>query len=482
MDVPEEDNDQISKRKAIQVIMQDSSLTSQEKQKQIQKFMSTSRKVHENSSIPPRRGIKPLRPRMVARVGASNSAVNEDVLSRKADILQGRRRKRATGLDSSTKLDKLEVQGRKTLSSARRSTTEGSTRHELMRSIMADINLTVEEKQQKLQEIMSGGNYASDQNRKNSKPKSNIREISHGSQSLLRPQTGESSGESSQTSQEQSVDQLRSNQSASNVVGSRVIDPEFQESSQTSQEQSVDQLRSNQSASNVVGSRVIDPEFQAYVPEQAWQMNNLAATNVVTQAELEDDEVLKRRRYMWYGVCILCVFLILVILPIVILVPNDVDEIPTFTESESLSQFPSSAPTTTALLDLMKELENIYPTQDLYRKAFAEYGTPQYRAAIWATSTDNTEGLPGDNSRLLTRFALASFYFATNGDNWLRCARSGSNCNLGEEWLSIESECSWFSIECNDNNVVQGINFSKKPSYAFFRYDAQCVSSTFLPL
>ena len=200
------------------------------------------------------------------------------------------------------------------------------------------------------------------------------------------------------------------------------------------------------------------------------------------EAELEDDEVLKRRRYMWYGVCILCVFLILVILPIVILVPNDVDEIPTFTESESLSQFPSSAPTTTALLDLMKELENIYPTQDLYRKAFAEYGTTQYRAAIWATSTDNTEGLPGDNSRLLTRFALASFYFATNGDNWLRCARSGSNCNLGEEWLSIESECSWFSIECNDNNVVQGINFSKKPSYAFFRYDAQCVSSIFLPL
>ena len=445
MDVPEEDNDQISKRKAIQVIMQDLSLTSQEKQKKIQEFMSTSRKVHENSSIPPRRGIKPLRPRMIARVGASNTAVNEDIFSRKADMLQGRRRKRATGLHTSAKLDKLEVQGRKTLSSARRSTTEGSTRHELMQSIMADINLTPKEKQQRIQEIMSGGNYASDQNRKNSKPKSNIREISHGSQSLLRPQTGESSGESSQTSQEQSVDQLRSNQSESNEVGSRVI----------------------------------DPEFQAYVPDQAWQMNNLVATNVVTQAELEDDEVLKGRRYMWYGVCILCVFLILVILPIVILVPNDVNEI---TESEFISQFPSSAPTTTALLDLMKELEtNIYPTQDMYRNAFAEYGTPQYRAAIWATSTDNTEGLPGDNSRLLTRFALASFYFATNGDNWLRCARSGSNCNVGEEWLSMESECSWFSIECNDNNVVQGINFSKnKPSYALFRLKGQCVSPFFL--
>ena len=53
MDVPEEDNNQIAKRKAIQAIMKDASLTPAEKQSKIQQYMASGGGKTESSNNNP---------------------------------------------------------------------------------------------------------------------------------------------------------------------------------------------------------------------------------------------------------------------------------------------------------------------------------------------------------------------------------------------------------------------------------------------
>jgi hypothetical protein len=51
---------------------------------------------------------------------------------------------------------------------------------------------------------------------------------------------------------------------------------------------------------------------------------------------------------------------------------------------------------------------------------------------------------------MVTRYALATLYFATNGDNWVQCGRDSTNCDVTQEWLTAENECDWYAIECAD--------------------------------
>eukprot|EP00536_Pseudo-nitzschia_multiseries_P000482 jgi/Psemu1/233634/estExt_Genewise1.C_60099 len=52
---------------------------------------------------------------------------------------------------------------------------------------------------------------------------------------------------------------------------------------------------------------------------------------------------------------------------------------------------------------------------------------------------------------MISRFALATFYFSTNGDDWLRCDRESTLCQKSEEWLTAPNECDWYAIECHDD-------------------------------
>ena len=49
-----------------------------------------------------------------------------------------------------------------------------------------------------------------------------------------------------------------------------------------------------------------------------------------------------------------------------------------------------------------------------------------------------------DAETLYHRYALAVFYFATNGMNWYN----------SENWLSNKSECEWFGVKCNDVSLM----------------------------
>lgn len=103
--------------------------------------------------------------------------------------------------------------------------------------------------------------------------------------------------------------------------------------------------------------------------------------------------------------------------------------------------------------------------------------TPQGKAFDWITYFDNARLCPGGSDKYLLnqRYALATLYFSTNGDDWFACFMSDPNCastsisvsdfnpSIGgamgsSSWLSgasAGSECSWHGIRCNDDKYVQ---------------------------
>jgi Leucine-rich repeat (LRR) protein len=104
--------------------------------------------------------------------------------------------------------------------------------------------------------------------------------------------------------------------------------------------------------------------------------------------------------------------------------------------------------------------------QDLYQRLCASLAdcrtllveeSPQGQAFHWLSGTADYPLIQDD--KLLSRFALATFYFATKGPEW----------NQQEGWLSDQDECVWFSSSLSscdgedtftalelDNNNVEG--------------------------
>ena len=103
----------------------------------------------------------------------------------------------------------------------------------------------------------------------------------------------------------------------------------------------------------------------------------------------------------------------------------------------------------------------------------AAAGTPQRRALDWLADDDALRLAP-DDPALVQRYALAVFYYATDGDAWNQCrapaafdaesvARADAACRLtttnataifpndvrgSNAWLSPASECTWGGLSC----------------------------------
>jgi len=83
--------------------------------------------------------------------------------------------------------------------------------------------------------------------------------------------------------------------------------------------------------------------------------------------------------------------------------------------------------------------------------ATTDPASPQGMALQWISFDDPAQVNPCTYATVQQRFALATLYFATDGENW-----SGS-----EYWLSGEPECSWLGIACDDDDQVESIALCK---------------------
>ena len=71
--------------------------------------------------------------------------------------------------------------------------------------------------------------------------------------------------------------------------------------------------------------------------------------------------------------------------------------------------------------------------------------SPQGMAFDWITTFDNATDPCTDSESTVTRFALATFYYSTNGENWTDSTN----------WISsAASQCTWYGITCNDDGDV----------------------------
>jgi hypothetical protein len=98
-------------------------------------------------------------------------------------------------------------------------------------------------------------------------------------------------------------------------------------------------------------------------------------------------------------------------------------------------------------------------------------GSPQNLALTWLTDLDPSYICP-QNDRLLQRYSIAVFYYATEGNDWLKCSApedfedqaaievAAQNCP-GTPWLTAGSECDWAGLTCNDKNEIQRIDIGK---------------------
>ena len=99
-------------------------------------------------------------------------------------------------------------------------------------------------------------------------------------------------------------------------------------------------------------------------------------------------------------------------------------------------------------------------------KSIEVYGSPQYTAARWILSSDpSPEGTrSADDPRLLQRYTLAAFYFATNNQGtWAQCYQGHDDgCKLdGKPFLSEADECEWSGITCDQSTrMVTAIDLS----------------------
>jgi len=64
---------------------------------------------------------------------------------------------------------------------------------------------------------------------------------------------------------------------------------------------------------------------------------------------------------------------------------------------------------------------------------FADTDTPQYFALVWLVDNANYDSYP--NNQLIQRFALATLYYSTKGNQWRN----------NDGWLSDIDECAWYS-------------------------------------
>jgi hypothetical protein len=120
---------------------------------------------------------------------------------------------------------------------------------------------------------------------------------------------------------------------------------------------------------------------------------------------------------------------------------------PSSVPSTSPSSTPSSAPTSLQdyLLDLLRAA-----APDSVVSILDDFNSPQAVAFEWLES--NTIPSTQSDRIILQRFALATLYYSTEGDQWRR----------KDGWLTEENECSWYTLgllsPCNNLGEYTDLN------------------------
>jgi len=189
------------------------------------------------------------------------------------------------------------------------------------------------------------------------------------------------------------------------------------------------------------------------------------ALDVVPEYQVIEKRKRRKRSYVYGGIAILVIILVLLIAVIGRIktsrggqAKTDIDGQFTNPPSRSPSALPTMMETKTEpSAKLISIIQSQYDDIAEFNSVFSNEATPQFRAAVWV---EESGGSVMSDARIVNRFALATFYFATNGDGWTKCGRQSNHCSVSQEWLTAENECEWYGIQCNDDgSEITALNF-----------------------
>jgi len=201
-------------------------------------------------------------------------------------------------------------------------------------------------------------------------------------------------------------------------------------------------------------------DLQAFVADTAVEAMGVAV--VMSEQEEEELDDRKRRQLLCRIGAVICTIAIAVIVVLVVVFTggdssggsSSVAEVP----SNSPTDTPTGSPTSMLFAETLEVFKAAYANDDMYNAAFSSKDTPQFKAAEWATG-EGSAGLSSTDPRMLARYALATLYFSTQGDEWTTCGRDATKC-ARTEWLTNDNECDWFAIQCDDG-VINNLFFRK---------------------
>jgi len=121
--------------------------------------------------------------------------------------------------------------------------------------------------------------------------------------------------------------------------------------------------------------------------------------------------------------------------------------------------------------EILRKLSTIYNNlADASLESYSTIHPPQSSALHWLLIEDEAYTCPNDPN-LSQRYALAVFYFSTNGDTWKACNRiSLVSCEpklhqidndkkevewSNKAWLSRSNECDWGGLSCTNKNDIK---------------------------
>jgi hypothetical protein len=192
------------------------------------------------------------------------------------------------------------------------------------------------------------------------------------------------------------------------------------------------------------------------------------ANELAEELELTTIREQKERECRRVGYCIIAVALVALTISLVFGLgmrnPNIVTIAPTVSPSTAPSAVPSSAPTAHLHL-LLKDLPNT--TQE----SLQHPSTPQWKAWDWLSNHQNITNLPEWRKKQL--FALATFFYTFEGENW--------NPLIRERWMDDDkNECRWFSL--GNGYFMDSGEYIEYPEDSLYRYPSCNSAGEFISL
>jgi hypothetical protein len=138
-------------------------------------------------------------------------------------------------------------------------------------------------------------------------------------------------------------------------------------------------------------------------------------------AEIVRPQKRGRRTLFITGIVILLVLAVAVVISVMLLRQDD---------NSPEDGSPTPAPTIPVPTELTELLASVSFDGGA---ALSNSSTPQYSALTWLANNTNLDNY--SNKQKIQRYALATFYYSTNGDKW----------NNKNGWLSDADECKWYN-------------------------------------